>query len=276
MAALYRGGKNVIALCVRKSDGNFRDFGASGKYPLRGDLDLLLKLLNHEGGIDSVEIKEATPTQDLKKDIVYDESCLKRLMPMWDFFTSRGISEDTMRLFRAGTASSGKLNRRVCFPIFDKDKIIGFAGRWHQKVPPENTPKWKIIGRKKAFIFPSHLNSVHPDEGIILVESIGCVLRLYEAGITNAFCLFGIELSGALLKKILSENPKRIIISTNNEVDNDSIGNIAAQDAKDKLLKYYDESKVFIELPPKKDFFEMTVEEVKTWYNAVRSKHETF
>ena len=273
MKAIYRQGSNPLALCVEKNTGNFRDFGAFSPYPQKGSWQDLQRLV----GKTSSGISFNRPQEEQEKfmkQVEFPIEMLKRLLPMWDFYTERGISEETMKSFQSGMAMSGKLARRICFPVFNTaNKIIGFAGRWYKsQVPNEMTPKWKLISPKTNFVYPCHLNKPNT-LGVILVESIGCVVRLKECGINNAFCLFGTSLGGGLLKYLISENPNRIFIATNNEPDNNSIGNLAAEKIQKKLVKFFDESKIHVELPFGKDFFDMTNEEVVRWYNNLQQKY---
>jgi len=273
MKAIYRQGSNPLALCVDKSTGNFRDFGAFSPYPTRGSWTDLQQLVGKTCSSVSFCQSQEEPEKFMKK-VEFPIEMLKRLVPMWDFYTERGISSLTMKLFQSGMAMSGKLSRRICFPVFNQQgKIIGFAGRWYKKeTPNELTPKWKLISPKSEFVYPCHLN--RPNElGIILVESIGCVVRLKECGIDNAFCLFGTSLGAGLLKYLISENPNNIFISTNNEPENNSIGNLAAEKIQKKLNKFFDSSKIHIELPTDKDFFAMTNEAVTEWYQNLQQNY---
>ena len=90
---------------------------------------------------------------------------------------------------------SGKLNNRIVFPIFNMDgtDIEGFAGR---DLLDRDT-KWKLMGAKRLWIYPFFLPEVQEaimeKQEVILVESIGDFLALYEAGIFNVLVLFGVK-----------------------------------------------------------------------------------
>jgi len=283
-AATFRGGTNPNSLAINKADGRFKDFGGKGQ---SGSFRQLLNLIGGnpedlEKYIQAAELeaKGYVPKQVLKKHKIYDCSVLLNLLPHWDMYLEAGISKETLKLFEVGLAQNGKLGRRYCFPIYnERREIIGFTGRWHQKeLPYDSLAKWKHIGTKTDWVWPLHLNKeiIEHAEEIILVESPNCVLHLWESEIRNVLCLFGVHLNAKTLKFLLSNSSlKRIIIATNNEPGNNSVGNIAAEDIKKKLLKYYNESKVEIRLPPKKDFAVMSRDEIKKWHRSLTDAPST-
>jgi DNA primase len=134
--------------------------------------------------------------------------------------------------------------------------------------------RWKHLGAKNKFIFPKYSISspVIKEKGyVILVEGIGCVLKNFESGYKNTICLFGLSISQAIFKYLISINPKYIIISTNldekKELEiNSEIGQKTAEKLKRKLSKFFDENNVIIKLPTKKDFAEMSKNEVIEWH----------
>ena len=54
-------------------------------------------------------------------------------------------------------------------------------------------------------------------------------------------------------------------VSFNNDSDNNNVGNLAADKAKNKLLKYFDKQQVSVKLPNKNDIGDMSVEEILLW-----------
>ena len=90
-------------------------------------------------------------------------------------------------------------------------------------------------------------------------------MKLYSYGIKNTLCLFGINISSKIISYLIQANPKEILISTNNEPNNNSIGNIAAQEIKDKLASYFLEEKIKIALPIAKDFGDQSDEQMLEW-----------
>jgi 5S rRNA maturation endonuclease (ribonuclease M5) len=273
-AALYRGGNNKKALCIYKESGMFVDF-VTGK---KGSFKTLLQLSKDAGLSGDYSLLNAKTIEDLPEEErvflsdsvkpkiddekFFKESCLKKLLPNHSYWNKRGISKETLVEFKGGLAQEGKLYQRYVFPIYNcHDKIIGFSGR----SVTDRIPKWKHVGRKTNWVFPCHLNKLFIDKTkeVILVESIGDLLALWECGIKNVFCTFGTSISEKLLSHIISLNPEKIIISTNN--DENLVGNNAALKIKEKFSHFFDDKKVIIKLPQKNDFGDMTKEEINKW-----------
>lgn len=277
-AALFRGGKNRTALAINKKDGRFVDFGASNQ---RGSFEDLLKLIEQDEEtvkkyLDGVDFGAAVCHHATEAFVekTYPKEILKKLVPHWDMYLEQGISEKTMRDFEVGMGQDGKLNRRYVFPIYsEKNQIVGFAGRWHQKDVPSEVIKWKNMGKTRKWVYPCHLYPDRPKR-IVLVESIGCSLRLYENGCRGVFPVFGLNLGPELLKYLLKVSPEKVFVSMNNEPDNVKVdagpdsegqGNDAAKVIEEQLLKYFPRDKVEIQLPTKKDFMEMSNLEASIW-----------
>lgn len=193
-------------------------------------------------------------------------SILGNLIKDYTYFESRGISMKTQSYFQMGVAGKGYFNGRVIIPIFDekKTKIVGISGRliddkneWHTE---NKTPKWKHKGSKlKEFLWPYEPEVIKKSSNsIILVESPGDVLYLWEMGVRNTICLFGTTLSPKILGYLIRLNPSKILISTNNDrghnVKNHSVGNNAAEKIKVKLMNYFNGEKLVIALPELGDF----------------------
>ena len=81
---------------------------------------------------------------------------------------------------------------------------------------------------------------VEEQKEIILIESVGDMLSLWEAGIKNSMVIFGLDVSVPQLNALIRRDPNKIIISLNNDEKNNSAGNLAAEKLKRKLLKYFD------------------------------------
>ena len=274
--AHYRNGGNSSSLCINKNTGRFYDFG-TGMGGSFADLCRLIKgedlddeqLLEYINKVRAMEagVSEAPKIKIRKK---YPVSCLDNLLPCYSFFKEKaGISEETQKTFRIGLATGNKMYRRYVVPIFDKNDLIGFSGRYYKDVPPPGVAKWKHLTPSAKFLFPVHLNDqIIREKGVvILVESPTDILKLWDCGIRNAVCLFGIKMSPKVLNYICSLYPlNRVFISLNNEPDNNSIGNAASRVLKSKLGRSISEEKIVIKLPPIKDFGEMTHHEVKEFW----------
>lgn len=206
---------------------------------------------------------------DQKAPIYYSEDIVNKLVRNFSYWNERGVKNETMELFEGGLASVGKLNHRYVFVLRDKlNRIIGFSGRYIYPIKPKSgTVKYKILGRKNLAIFPTFSREfIKSQNEVILVEGVGCCFSLVQSNIKNIICLFGTDISPEILGILISLNPKKIIIATNNEPDNNNIGNDAAEDIKDKLSLFFNSENIEIRLPIKKDFLEMTCEEVRKWY----------
>lgn len=261
--ALYRGGDNSVALKIYKDTGVWTDF-VDNKSPMpfvklvqltlnTNDPNLLNQYTN--GSTKNVEYKKK---ETLEMERIYPEDCLKKLFPNFSFYEKRNISKETQLLYKCGLASSGKMYRRIVFPIYNKDgQIFGFSGR---KVDEDtDAPKWKHIGLKSNWIYPALVpNFSEINEEVILVESIGDSMALTQNGYLNNLVTFGLDCSNALVNYLISLNLNSIIIATNNDSDKDkNRGLIAAIKIMAKLSNFFDLSLLKIKLPIKNDFADM-------------------
>ncbi len=159
---------------------------------------------------------------------------------------------------------------RYVFPIFDdKDNLIGFSGRL--TFESSTLPKWKHIGQKKNFIFPAQaMEHIVRLRYVIIVESIGDMLKLMECGVFNVIVSFGVSLSPKIIEYLLRLDVDRIFISLNNDEDGGFVGNQAAEEYEEELLKYFDRRQIVVALPPAKDFGVMTCEAIHQWKNNLK------
>ena len=134
-------------------------------------------------------------------------------------------------------------------------------------------PKWKLVGDKINWRYPLQVNSkiLSESKEVIIVESIGDMLSLWEAGIQNVIVTFGLNLSVSILNTLLVLNPTKIYISFNNDELKNKAGNLASEKTKDKLLKHFDRHQIQIALPTKKDFGEMNKEEILQWHQTIKN-----
>ncbi len=160
-----------------------------------------------------------------------------------------------------GLATQGKMYQRLVFPIFNEnDQIIGFSGRHFNWSEESNAPKWKHIGLKQEWVYPfySVKDCQEPAEEIILVESIGDSLALFENGQKNHLVTFGLDCSPAILSFLLARDFKKIIISTNNDQSKETNwGKQSAIKSMMKLSTVFPVDMLEIKLPTKNDFGEM-------------------
>jgi DNA primase len=224
----------------------------------------ILQLVGTES--DGTQFTYVAPESKITQPQTWPLSLLAKLIKDYSYFEKRGISSATQEHFQLGVALTGQLNQRVCCPILSEDGgvIIGFSAR----SIINREPRWKILGTKKHFVYPAWLNGkvIEEKREVILVEGIGCVLSLWEAGIKNSICLFGTNLSSKIIAFLIKKNPQRIILALNNEES--GVGLEAAKKIKKSLSFFFNEEKLEIRLPLGKDFNEMSNEEIRKWYNS--------
>jgi DNA primase len=271
---LYRDSDNDTVLKIYKDTGHWFDF----KENISGDFSSLvgmtLKLEDPNKAKEWLKDKNFAFHQPkeiskplLKSTKKFDLDLLSNLENDNSYWNKRGINNETLDQFKGGVGKAGKMKNRYVFPIFDvKNNIIGFSGR---DVTNLSKIKWKHLGEKSDFLYPLFLNSeaIQAQKEIILVESIGDMLSLHQAGIKNILVTFGTSLSLAILNYCLKIDIKKIYISLNNDSDKNNAGNIGAEKTYSRLKRYFDDKQLKIALPSKKDFGEMNKEEILIWKN---------
>ena len=269
---LYRDSDNDTVLKIEKNSGNWFDF----KQNISGDLNSLVKLTLKLDGVEEAKqwLKNknfiSQVSTDVEKPLIkttksFDLNILDRLENRHDYWINRNITQETIFQFKGGVAHAGKMKNRYVFPIFNlKNSIIGFSGR---DVTNISKIKWKHLGEKSDFLYPLFLNHsiLQEQREIILVESVGDMLNLWQSGIKNVLVTFGTSLSLPILNHMLKVDIKKIYISLNNDSNKNMAGNIGADKIYARLKRYFDQRQLKIALPIKKDFGEMTNEEILKW-----------
>jgi len=273
---LYRDSDNDTVLKIEKNSGNWFDF----KQNISGDLNSLVKLTLKLDDVDEAKqwLKNknfiSQIASDVEKPLIksaksFDINILDRLENRHDYWINRNITQETISQFKGGVAHAGKMKNRYVFPIFNlKNNIIGFSGR---DVTNISKIKWKHLGEKSDFLYPLFLNHsiLQEQREIILVESVGDMLNLWQSGIKNVLVTFGTSLSLSILNQMLKLDIKKIYISLNNDSNKNMAGNIGADKIHSRLKRYFDQRQLKIALPIKKDFGEMTNEEILQWKKAL-------
>ena len=271
---LYRDSDNDTVLKIYKDTGHWFDF----KENISGDFSSLvgmtLKLEDPSKAKEWLKDKNFTFHQPkevskplLKSTKKFDLELLSNLENNHSYWNKRNINNETLSQFKGGVGKAGKMKSRYVFPIFDiKNNIIGFSGR---DITNLSKIKWKHLGEKNDFVYPLFLNSqdIETQKEVILVESIGDMLSLYQAGIKNVLVTFGTSLSLGILNYLLKIDVKKIYISLNNDSNKNNAGNIGAEKTYSRLKRYFDDKQLKIALPTKKDFGEMNEEEILQWKN---------
>ena len=267
---IYRDSDNPNVLSIKKDTGFWCDY-KTNKY---GNLEELVRITKNFQDIsearDFIKNKFNYERRTVVKEKIqskksFNKSNLDKLVNDYSYWGNRGVSSSILKLLQSGVMTSGKMQDRYVFPIFDKvDNLIGAAGR---DITGESPIKWKLLGEKKHWIYPFKYNNKHIKEkkSVLLVESIGDMLALWEAGIKNTLVIFGLRASTKLKSMLISLNLEKIYICLNNDSSSSGAGNEAAQDLKVNLLNFFDEHQISINFPSKNDFGCMSVSEILSW-----------
>lgn len=279
----FRGGDNSHGLFVNSS-GFCYDQVQNRTFPLVEFVATVLGCSIKEAQTFIGSTQSAAPREKevkLEIDKKFDPSVIGTLTASYKYYLDKGISKETLEDFKGGLCHGGKMYLRFCFPIYDKQmKMRGVAGRCIRHTKEEEKafgkdrprPKWKILGEKKNFNYPLFISSPYIKETrrVILVESIGDALSLWNSGIKNVFCLFGTALSDPALVALTAENPKEIILGLNNDFSSDvNRGVVGAAKVRAKLGKFFSNSAIRDGFPLKNDFGDQTPEENRKWMESL-------
>ena len=277
--AVFRSGDNKTAIQIYKDTGVWKDYVQDTCFfPFKKLIEATLgtndpaqvnSFLGKKSSFDFHNVKSAPPPK-INLEEVYDSEILERLLPHYEFYNKKGISTENILPLKGGLATTGQLNQRFVFPIFNQHgKIHGFSGR--DMKGGENRPKWKHIGKKKNWIYPLYTDAeskkaIEDSGSVIIVESIGDMLALRESGIFNCLVCFGLSLSSKLMCALVSLNPNSIILALNNDLDSgENRGETASFKNYLNLLSFFDKEKIRICLPTRNDFGEMSESEILKW-----------
>ena len=276
MKPVYRDSSSNTVLSVRKDTGRFIDFSKQISGSLQDLVKLSLSCSSEDealkwlkdngasGSVDSTQIK----TAEIKEPKIFSKTSLEKMMPHHDYWVDRGVSEDTLVLFGGGVVYEGKMKNRYVFPIYDyKNNLVGVSGRDLVNDPESKRPKWKHIGDKGQWKYPMQVNNkiIRKAKKIIVVESIGDMLSLWEAGIKNVAVSFGLQIGLGLINYFLRIDAQKIYLAFNNDDEKNSAGNQAAEKNLNRLTRYFDQEQIEIALPDEGDFGEMSVEQILEW-----------
>jgi hypothetical protein len=263
-SALYRNGDNKTAVQIYKNTGVWTDFvDNQGPKPIEALIKLTLKddrkqLNSILKNILNGEVVEHTPRELIQMENIYPDTILERLFPNYNFYKNKKISEETQKFFRTGLAGVGQMYRRMVFPIYNEHgQIVGFSGR---KVDDNNDyAKWKHLGKRRNWIYPAYVPSednvdkiISEKKQVILVESIGDCMSLFEQGIKNTLVTFGLGINSNIISYLSSKEINRIIISNNNDFESSkNHGLISSIKTFIVLSKFFNLDQLVIKLPPK-------------------------
>ena len=272
-SAVYRSGDNSTALQIYKDTGVWKDYVEDSVFlPFEA---LLSKNLNtNDKTVLSSYLKDASVniyTRTPKKKLLseeksFPESCLQKLLPHYDFYFNKGISEDTLKKFKCGLAMSGKLYQRIVFPVFRPDgRIHGFSGR---KVTEDPRPKWLHNGRCSDWFYPYHTidevcSAIESNNSVYIVESIGDCVSMFDNGIKNVLVSFGLNISPKFIAKLNGLRIDKVFISFNNDFNSKfNRGFEGAIKSIFKLSDQIDFEKIYFAPPPENDFGDMSKEQL--------------
>ena len=109
-------------------------------------------------------------------------------------------------------------------------------------------PKWIHYGQKSKWIYPSFVNEKYIKQSgeVILVESIGDMLSLWEAGVKNTIVLFGVNLSKTILFYLIASTSAFAsnTVSINQPVDGAKISGHICQGHVDTIGKVFSIKKI--------------------------------
>lgn len=270
-SAVYRGGDNPTAIQIYKDTGVWKDYVSGGGFkPFKA-------LLEKSGSKDFAEFNDSMPTYINPKDSatissekLFDKNYPSSLLPHYSFYENKGVNIDFLKSLDSGLSTEGSMYQRFVFPIKNKHgQIQGLAGR--DLSNRDGRPKWKHMGKKTKWIYPyfnfnKTLESIRDSKEVILVESIGDLLSLFNNGIFNVLVSFGLDVSPSLSSHLMGLNLDRIIFSFNNDQDKDlNRGRIASVKNFLKLCSYFNCYKMYICLPTKNDFGDMSEKDFEDW-----------
>jgi DNA primase len=275
---IYRNSDNNTVLRIRKENGSWTDF----KHSVGGSFEELIKISLNLKSIDearkflknkNVDTSKIASTKPKVKTVrTFPKETLNTMLPIHDYWLDRGVKLSTIKEFDGGVIKEGRMKDRYVFPIFNsQDNLIGLSGRCILENRSDSRPKWKHLGDKSFWRYPLQLNYniIREKKEVFLVESIGDALSMWDAGVKNIIVIFGLDISLPVLNSLIKIDPQKIYISLNNDAENNSAGNAAAQKLEKKLLKYFDFNQIRVNLPDKNDFGEMSKEEITAWRNKL-------
>tara|TARA_Y100000310_G_scaffold341846_1_gene442435 strand:+ start:513 stop:1421 length:909 start_codon:yes stop_codon:yes gene_type:complete len=269
---LYRNSNNNTVLRISKKTGWFTDYKLGMSGPLEELVKLTLGLKTPEeakkflkGKLVFSQGRKPKPKVNTPK--TFNINMLDELEQDFSYWLKRGINKETLDLFGGGVAKEGRMKSRYVFPIFNsRGKLIGLSGRCILKDSGKR-PKWKHMGKKSDWRYPfqTNLETVKTKREVILIESIGDMLSLWDQNVENTLVIFGLDISIPMLNSLIKLDPQKITIALNNDGKKNGAGNVAAEKLNNKLKKYFDFHQIKICLPPEGDFGDMTREEIEEW-----------
>lgn len=283
-AAVFRHGDNPTALKIYKNSGVWIDF-VDGDGKAQSFKKLLQKTTGKED-VSQFELEQLRyeRRQFLSEEKTFPDDCLGRLLPDYDFFLHKekdaSITAATQKAYSAGVATKGSLYNRVVFPIRNKDgKIHGFSGR---DITGRSRIKWLHNGKANNWLYPYYTvnecrESIRERGYLILVESIGDSMALYQAGFPNNIVAFTNSISPRLVARLAALNVD-VVVAFNNDHQKPLAQNEGVKGGINSLLKLFqliDFKKLWF-MPPVKhvDFGEMKGNKITDHFRVTYDEEE--
>lgn len=280
--ALFRGGDNRTAIRIYKDSGVWCDFVDDGK---NLPFEALLKKTIGESDISFYTKNIFKPIRTekrlLKEEKTFPESSLKKLLPDYDYFESRGINKLTQKAYKCGLATGGKLYQRIVFPIYRADKKIhGFSGR---KVLQDNErPPWLHYGHSTDWFYPYYsvdgvIEKIKEEKRVFLVESIGDSMSMYQNGVENNLVCFSNKIGPKMISRLANLGVD-IVFAFND--DSKKEGKAKDQGKRGalisilKMVDIVDLNRIWFVTPNKNDFGDMNSDDFKKWKGDLNFSEE--
>lgn len=280
--ALFRGGDNRTAIRIYKDSGVWCDF-VEGNRSL--PFEVLLKKTTGKTDVSDIlnSIHQIIRTEKrlLKQETIFPESSLKKLLPDYDYFESRGINKLTQKAYKCGLATGGKLYQRIVFPIYRADKKIhGFSGR---KVLQDNErPPWLHYGHSTDWFYPYYsvegvIEKIKEEKRVFLVESIGDSMAMFQNEVENNLVCFSNKIGPKMISRLANLGVD-IVFAFND--DSKKEGKAKDQGKRGalisilKLIDIVDLNRIWFVTPNKNDFGDMNSDDFKKWKGDLKFSEE--
>ena len=114
-SARYRGGDNKTALCIYKDSGICYDFVTGKSFPF----EVLVKAATGKEDVSDY-LKNITFSKRIERVLLseektFPESSLKKLLPDYEYFSSRGLTAKTQKNYKCGLATGANCIRGSFF-----------------------------------------------------------------------------------------------------------------------------------------------------------------
>lgn len=214
--------------------------------------------------------KKETPSQPkpINKPLQFN---LKDLDNAHPFITeTKRITPDTAKDFGMGYCKSGIMKDRIAIPIHNiEGEIVAYMGRAVNEEQAKAQGKYKFpYGfHKSNEVFNLHrcLESELFDDiqiqGLIIVEGVFDLMRLYQAGIKNVVSLMGTSVSQVQLEKLKAVSQTFLVFADNDEAGK-SLGSKLELYLRDNTVKVFRYPKAHQDKTSPQDFNDQELKQI--------------